>query len=364
MNQSFIQIAFSQFRLKTMPRIILIITVFLFSFFTTAKCQSRPGIEKPHHISGGFKNPNPDFQKKGLSNLFRWQWERRNLEHSLDPNTYPIFPVQINDGVQLKGNTKDLSVTWVGHATTLIQMDGLNVLTDPNWSERCSPISFIGPKRYTPPGIELNNLPKIDAILLSHNHYDHTDLPTLKELSKKFNPKVFVGLGNKKLLEDNGITNVIEMDWWDEIKFEGVGFNFTPTQHFSGRGLFDRDETLWGSFVLVGKSQKVYFAGDTGYYSHFLEIGSKWKEIDVAILPIGAFEPRWFMAPVHVDPEEAAQSFADLGAKYLVPMHYMTFVLSDEKLDSPVPRTYEALKQLGKPRESFIPLKIGETRFF
>lgn len=327
-------------------------------------CKTKTISEKPHHTSGGFKNPNPNFESKGLSNVLVWQWERRKLTHSVNPIDYSEFPVLINDGLRLRNNESALSVTWIGHASTLIQMDGVNILTDPIWSDRCSPVSFLGPKRYTPPGITMDNLPKIHAVILSHNHYDHMDLPSLKEIQDRFHPVFYAGMGNKKFLNDNGITSVREFDWWEFDFIQGIKVNFTPTQHFSGRGLFDRDETLWGSYVLEGKSKSVYFAGDTGYYSHFSEIGKKWPGIEVAILPIGAYEPRWFMAPVHVDPEEAAQAFQDLGAKYMVPMHYMTFVLSDEKLDIPVPTAFKALEKLGKPKESLVPLKIGETRFF
>lgn len=255
-------------------------------------------------------------------------------------------------------------MTWVGHATTLIQIDGVNILTDPIWSERCSPVSFIGPKRYTPPGIKIDDLPKIDLIILSHNHYDHTDLPTLKQLEEKFHPLVLTGLGNRKLLLDEGIRNVQEMDWWEKTTMKDLQITFTPTQHFSGRGLFDRDKTLWGSYLISGKKEKVYFGGDTGYYTHFQEVTNQLGPVDIAILPIGATEPRWLMEPVHIDPKQAVQAFGDLKAKYLVPMHYMTFVLSDEPLDSPVPRTIEELKRAGFKEGQLVSLKIGESRFF
>lgn len=332
--------------------------------FFSLSCFADASVRKSHHTADGFKNPNPNFETKGLWNVISWQFQRFQLPHSLDPKDYPPFPVLPNDGNQLLANHSKLSVTWVGHATTLIQIDGVNILTDPIWSERCSPVSFIGPKRYTPPGIKIENLPRIDIVILSHNHYDHTDLPTLKQLEEKFHPLVFTGIGNKKLLLAEGLKNVKEMDWWEETKTNDLSITFTPTQHFSGRGLFDRDETLWGSYLISGEKEKVYFGGDTGYYTHFREISERLGPIDVAILPIGATEPRWMMEPVHVDPIQAVQAFVDLKAKYLVPMHYMTFVLSDEALDSPVPRTKEELKRAGISEDHFIPLKIGESRFF
>ncbi|MCG6139452.1 MBL fold metallo-hydrolase [Leptospira mtsangambouensis] len=332
--------------------------------FFVLSCFADASVRKSHHTKNGFQNPNPNIQQKGLSDLLVWQFQRFQLQASLDPADYPPFPVVGNDGKELNANPSKLSVTWVGHATTLIQIDGVNILTDPIWSERCSPIGFIGPKRYTPPGIKIEDLPPIDIVVLSHNHYDHTDLPTLKQLEEKFHPLVLTGLGNKKLLLGEGMKNVREMDWWEKTNWKDIDITFTPTQHFSGRGLFDRNESLWGSYLISGKTEKVYFGGDTGYYTHFREVAERSGEIDVAILPIGATEPRWMMEAVHVDPKEAVQAFSDLKAKYMVPMHYMTFVLSDEKLDSPVPRTKEELKRSGISEDRLVPLKIGESRFF
>lgn len=358
-NRKFLtyEVCFGLILVKSLSLISLLV-------FFSLSCFADASVRNSHHTADGFKNPNPNFETKGLWNVISWQFQRFQLPHSLDPKDYPPFPVLPNDGNQLLTNHSKLSVTWVGHATTLIQIDGVNILTDPIWSERCSPVSFIGPKRYTPPGIKIENLPRIDIVILSHNHYDHTDLPTLKQLEEKFHPLVFTGIGNSKLLLAEGLKNVKEMDWWEETKTNDLSITFTPTQHFSGRGLFDRDETLWGSYLISGEKEKVYFGGDTGYYTHFREISERLGPIDVAILPIGATEPRWMMEPVHVDPIQAVQAFVDLKAKYLVPMHYMTFVLSDEALDSPVPRTKEELKRAGISEDHFIPLKIGESRFF
>ncbi|WP_246052111.1 MBL fold metallo-hydrolase [Leptospira idonii] len=320
---------------------------------------------KPHHTKSGYKNLNPDFKDHGFTDLLKWVSGRFRNEHSIDPEDYPgAFPVLDNSGEELRKNQTKLSVTWVGHATALIQIDGVNILTDPIWSERCSPVSFAGPKRYTPPGIKMENLPKIHLVLISHNHYDHMDLSSLQELEKRFQPKFLVGLGNKEFLLNEGLKDVEEMDWWDETKISGIQIAFTPTQHFSGRGLTDKFQTLWGSFVVSGKKEKVYFAGDTAYYTHFREIGAKFKDIDVAILPVGAFEPRWFMSSVHVDPAQSVQSFADLNAKYMIPIHYGTFVLSDEKLDSVIPETKSAFRDLNIDLKRLIDLKIGESRFF
>jgi N-acyl-phosphatidylethanolamine-hydrolysing phospholipase D len=327
-------------------------------------CISNQPQAKAHHTNNGFKNTNPEFVEHGLGSLIQWMSTRWKVEHSIDPTDYPEFPVLNNDGKLLRENKSKLSVTWIGHATTLIQVEGVSILTDPIWSDRCSPVSFAGPKRYTPPGIQLDNLPNIDVVIISHNHYDHMDLPTLLELEKKFHPTFIAGLGNREFLLKEGLGSVIELDWWENTKIKDVSISFTPAQHFTGRGIFDRFKSLWGSYVIEGRSEKVYFAGDTGYSPHFKEIAEKYGKMDIAILPIGAFEPRWFMADVHVDPEQAVQAFEDLDAKYFIPMHYMTFVLSDEKLDSPIPLTVQAFQARKMELSRLIAFKIGESRFF
>ncbi|MCZ8156389.1 MAG: MBL fold metallo-hydrolase [Leptospira sp.] len=348
---------------KFTNRFFLCLSISL-SLLSATSCSAKKEITKEHYTSTGYKNPNPNFEKLGFGSLLKWSSTRWKNEHSIEPEDYPKFQMVDNDGLSLKQNDSKLSVTWIGHATTLIQLDGVNILTDPIWSERCSPVSFAGPKRYTQPGIQIENLPNIDIVILSHNHYDHMDLPTLKILETKFHPKFLVGLGNGAFLNDNGLSQVTEMDWWDEIILKGIQIHFTPTQHFSGRGLFDRDSSLWGSYALVGAKSKVYFAGDTGYYTHFKAIGQKFGSFDVAILPIGATEPRWFMAPVHIDAKEAVQAFEDLNAKFFIPMHYQTFVLSDEPLDSPVPMTKQNFLNKKIDLMRLIALKIGESRFF
>ncbi len=319
---------------------------------------------KSHHSQDGFKNLDPNLQAKSLFDVLVWQIGRqfKNLP-SLDAKDYQIETF-VNDGIKLKENQKNFSFTWVGHASVLIQLEGKNILTDPIWSERCSPVSFAGPKRFTKPGIAIENLPKIDIVIISHNHYDHMDLPSLKILNEKFKPRFFVGLKNKSFLEENGIENVTELDWWENKTVDNIKVNFTPTQHFSARGVLDRNKTLWGSFVVQGKENSFYFAGDTGYFSGFEEIGKRFSNIDVALLPIGAYEPRWFMKPVHMNPSEAVQSFKDLKAKYFLPIHYLTFVLTDEALDEPLKYTKIELEKNNISKEKLLDLKIGESKFF
>ncbi len=226
-------------------------------------------------------------------------------------------------------NGNELRVTPVNHATVLIQTQGLNILTDPIWSERASPFSFIGPARYCPPGIRFEDLPPIDVVLISHNHYDHLDLPTLKRLAQRDQPLILIGLGNRKLLNENGIQHVEEIDWWqthvlnDQVKVTGV-----PGQHFSARGLFDRDETLWLGYVLQAPGGPLYFAGDTGLGPHFDLIRERFGPMRLAMLPIGAYLPRWFMKPVHMSPGDAIAAHKMLKAQTSLGIHYGTFRLA------------------------------------
>ncbi len=341
---------------------------YLILFFVSCKNLSIPMIPdnspKPHHTLNGFQNLNSDFKPKGLGDVLLWKLGNlfKTLP-SVEPKDY-LIETLTNDGVKLRENKSKTSFTWIGHASVLIQLDGKNILTDPIWSERCSPVSFLGPKRFTKPGVKIEDLPQIDIVVISHNHYDHMDLPTLKELDNRYKPTFYVGLGNRKLLIEEGLTNVVELDWWDIRHDKDLKINFTPTQHFSGRGVLDHGKTLWGSYVIEGKSDTVYFAGDTSYFAGFKEIGNRFSKIDVAILPIGAYEPRWFMKPVHMNPEDTIQAFSDLGAKYMLPIHYLTFVLTDEALDEPLKLTKSLFESKKINPDLLIDLKIGESRFY
>jgi L-ascorbate metabolism protein UlaG (beta-lactamase superfamily) len=260
-----------------------------------------------------------------------------------------------------QGSTR---VTFVNHATTLLQVDGVNVLTDPIWSERCSPVPFAGPKRVRPPGLRMEDLPPIDAVILSHNHYDHMDVPTLKQLAERYpNARFFAGLGNKALLESKGISNVTELDWWQEVQLTPeVKLVSTPSQHFSNRGLNDRDGTLWTSYVLQGPSGVTYFAGDTGYGKHFRQVREKFGPVKLAVLPIGAYKPEAFMEVVHVSPKEAVQASIDLEARVSVPMHYGTFNLGDDGQEEPVTELLKAIEARPDPKPQFWVLGFGEGR--
>lgn len=347
---------------------ILPFLLLLFQFLTCHSSASHYDQRKSHHTESGFRNPDPNFIQHGMGSLLKWAVSRWTNDVSLNPEDYSI-QTKTNDGQAIKDFQGKWSVTWIGHATTLIQIDGYTILTDPIWSDRCSPFTWAGPKRYTEPGIELDDLPNIDLVLISHNHYDHMDLPTLLELQKRFSPRFYVGLGNQSFLESEGLLNVKEMDWWDEdiffkeAKSDPLKITFTPTQHFSSRSPFDQNRTLWGSFLMIGSQSKVYFAGDTGYFDGFRKISEKVGNLDLAILPVGAYEPKWFMEPVHVDPTQSVQAFIDLKANYMLPMHYNTFVLSDEPLDQPLQETIRAFEEKGLQKSRLLGIQIGESFF-
>ncbi|MHB8417003.1 MAG: MBL fold metallo-hydrolase [Myxococcales bacterium] len=254
-----------------------------------------------------------------------------------------------------------LRVTFINHSTALIQTAGLNILTDPIWSLRCSPVPWAGPKRVRPPGLRFEDLPPIDVVLVSHNHYDHLDLPTLRRLQESFHPRFVTGLGNGAVLGHADIPNPTELDWWRSIDLApGVRLTAVPAQHFSNRGLLDRNDTLWEGFVLEGPAGNAYFAGDTGYGPHFAEIRRRLGPIRLALLPIGAYRPEWFMAPVHLSPVQAAQAQRDLGAATAVAIHFGTFRLADDGELEAVEALHRALE--AEPGQRFWVLGFGEGR--
>lgn len=225
-----------------------------------------------------------------------------------------------------------LRVTWVNHATVLIQTRNVNILTDPIWSDRCSPLPFAGPRRHHAPGIRFEHLPPIDVVLLSHNHYDHMDVPTLERLKREHRPRIFAGLGNAAFVK--GAT---DLDWWQSVNLaENVTLHAVPAQHFSSRGLADRDANLWTGYVIESPEGPIFFAGDSGWGSHFRAIRERFGPMRLALLPIGAFRPVWFMRAVHISPAEAVRAARELEARVSVPMHYGTFHLGDDGQDEPV----------------------------
>ena len=258
---------------------------------------------------------------------------------------------------------EELRVTFINHSTFLLQTEGINILTDPIWSERTSPVSFMGPKRVRIPGIRLEHLPPIDVVVVSHNHYDHLDLPTLKRLSSQHNPVIYVGLGNKRLLEKSGIKKVSELDWWQEVSLSDcVRLTCVPAQHFSGRSLFDRNKTLWAGFVFEGQAGPVYFAGDTGLGPHFKQIADRFGKTRLALLPIGAFLPRWFMSPTHLSPSDALEAHFILDAQTSIAMHFGTFKLGDDGRTEATDLLTNIIAETNMEETQFLILDPGEGR--
>lgn len=249
------------------------------------------------------------------------------------------------------------AVTWAGHASWVIRLGGLTVLTDPVWSRKI----FGTPARVTPVGVPWSELPRIDAVVISHNHYDHLDAPTLRRLPRDVALFVPAGLGG--WFRRRGFTLVTELDWWEWAELGEVRFTFVPAHHWTKRGLGDTCRTLWGGWILSGPGgDKVYFAGDTGYGHWFGEIGQRFPDIDLALLPIGAYAPRWLLKSVHMDPEGAVRACLDLGARRLASMHWATFLLSREPVLEPLQLLRAAWQETGRPREELWDLAVGESR--
>jgi L-ascorbate metabolism protein UlaG (beta-lactamase superfamily) len=255
----------------------------------------------------------------------------------------------------------EVVVTFVGHATFLIQVAATNLLVDPVYAERASPVSFAGPRRVRAPGVRFDDLPTIALVLLSHNHYDHCDLATLRALDRRFQPRFVAPIGNGRLLRSAGIHAVEEIDWWQSASTAPLPITLTSAQHFSARNMFDRNRALWGGFLIEAAGRRILFAGDSGYGPHFREIAARLGPIDLALLPIGAYEPRWFMKDIHMNPAEAVQAHRDLGARQSLAMHFGTFQLTPEGIDEPVRELAKALQERGVAPEQFRPAAVGAS---
>lgn len=315
------------------------------------------GPRSDHFDGDQFANQVP-VEEHGLSDLLKWQLsrERGSWRPYTDAPPGPPPPYRVGAG--------ELRVTFVNHATTLIQLDGVNILTDPVWSERVSPLSFVGPRRVRPPGIRFEDLPPIDAVIISHNHYDHLDLTTIRRIQKAFpDARVFAGLGNSLLFAKSRVRNAKDLDWWQSAPLpNGVTLTAVPAQHFSNRGLCDRGANLWAGYVIQGSNGYVYFAGDTGTGPHFTQVREKFGTPRLAVLPIGAYKPLWFMAPIHISPAEAVQAHQTLGAEQSLAMHFGTFPLADDGQDDPVNDLNAALQQHNVSADRFWVLGFGEGR--
>jgi L-ascorbate metabolism protein UlaG (beta-lactamase superfamily) len=295
-----------------------------------------PGSVKPH----------------GLKEVIRWMMNRQR-----GPWTPKTAPTQSKPEDIITIGTR---ITFINHSSFLIQTAGVNILTDPVFSKRVSPFSFLGPKRMRQPGIAFQDLPVINIVLLSHNHYDHLDKTTVLKLKQRFDPLFIVPLGVGAYLNQLGIRRWETLDWWQSTVAFDIAITAVPAQHFSGRGFFDRDATLWCGYVFRSKSHTLYFAGDTGYSQKiFNEIGDRFASIDVALIPIGAYKPLWFMSPVHCSPEEAVKIHCDVKTKQSIGTHFGTFPLGDEGQEDPQKDLREALVKSGLSPDNFIVPKEG-----
>ncbi|MRR16267.1 MAG: hypothetical protein EG826_07405 [Deltaproteobacteria bacterium] len=301
-------------------------------------------------------SPQPQPHRGIFSYAWRWIFATDRPEwpdiENVTPGPKPAFRV----------GRETIRITPVGHATFLIQMDGLNLLTDPIWSERCSPVSWAGPKRHQPPGLRFEDLPPIDAVLISHNHYDHLDRPTLRRLVARGVTRALTPLGNRELIRGEGIRDVTELDWWQSVRLSSdVRVTLVPAQHFSSRTPWDRNEALWGGFVVSGPSGNIYYAGDTGYGEHFKEIARRFSPIRVALLPISPFRPKQMkteqpriFSVVHMGPLEAIQAHIDLRAGRSIAAHFQVFQLGWDGFDDAVNELSADMKKRSLGPDAFI----------
>ena len=319
--------------------------------------------EQPlHYTEDGFQNPYVEKNKRGFFKYLKMRYFSNEEFADYEANAHKI-PRTEPDLAAIHNPPSDLQVTWIGHATILIQYRGVNILTDPMFSDRASPVSFLGPKRYNPPALQIKDLPPIDCIVISHSHYDHLDQKTVQQIGS--GTKWLVPLGLKKWFVKAGVSaeNVMEFDWWDERQFEKTIITATPAQHWSARSLWDRNKTLWASWMLQIDDKTIWYSGDTGYNPYqFKEIGAKFSSINLALISIGAYEPRWFMKDMHINPEEAVQIHLDIKAEHSIAVQWGTFRLTSEPIDDPPLKLKEALVKNSIPPGDFEFLQIGEVK--
>ncbi len=333
----------------------LLIIISLISISCCSFSGSTHNGEEEYNFNGEkFVNQTPD-QDRGFLDLIKWGLTKEPgfWRDWIDMEQGPPPPERVAKG--------KLRVTFINHSTLLVQLDSLNILTDPMYSDRASPLSFFGgPVRHRPVGIKFGNLPPIDVVVLSHNHYDHMDMPTLERLEKEHDPIILVGLGNKEFLKENGLTDVYDMDWWDEHIVKELKITFVPARHFSGRGLCDQNKSLWGGFVFESSEGPVYFAGDTGWGKQFQQIKARFGPIRFSMIPLGAYLPRWFMREIHVNPSEAVRAHRLLESQLSIGIHYGTFQQAEDGEDLPVWHLKRALKRQGVSPLEFRPLANGK----
>ena len=305
-----------------------LLLIFCLIYFSTSMSFAQERFSN----SDGMKN------EKSLSEVLKWSWSREEPKKEF---------IKTNENINLNSlKDREHYALWIGHSTFLINNGDLTILTDPIFSERASPLTFAGPKRLIKPVIKIKDLPEVDVITISHNHYDHLDINSLRKIQKKFpNVKILVPKGDLKLLKNYNLNNGFEFLWWEEIIFDNTKFIFTPAQHWSARGLRDRNKSLWGSWFIKNEDKNIFHAGDTGYSDDFIEIRNRLGPVDFAMIPIGAYDPQWFMSYSHVNPEEALNIAKDLDAKKSIGMHWGTFILTDEPVLEPRERLNKITNQ-------------------
>lgn len=343
--------------LTVLKYILVFVVLFAFAVFIadrSLRSKQYRGPESDHFNGSVFFNIKAEgspSRTPGFREAFRMifsgerrgAWEHREVE-------------QTKPAARIAGT--EVVATFINHATVLVQTEGLNIITDPIYSKRASPFSFVGPARYTDPGVAFDDLPKIDVVLISHNHYDHLDLPTLKRIIARDNPRILVPLGNTEFLERHGITTSIDLDWWQqEAVSDAVSITSVPAQHFSSRSLSDRNKTLWSGYVIQTPQKNIYFAGDTGYGPFADQIAEHFPNgFDLGLLPIGAFLPTWFMQEIHTSPDEAIALQEHLKIRKVMGIHFGAFRLASDGQDDPA----EQIHELTTPDRFMVP-KNGES---
>ena len=330
------------------------------SAFWASRMRDYDGPVSDHFDGTRFFDPDGS-PPKSLSEVLRWQFgpdRQRERWPDWAPSPYADTPPPRVTGDKVR-------LSFAGHASWLIQTAGLNILIDPVWSDRASPFSFAGPKRHNAPGIAFDALPPIDIVLVSHGHYDHLDVATLSKLAATSSPRMITPLGNEAAMRAaNGAIRAEAFDWHDRIELgNGLALTLVPTRHWSARGLFDRNKALWASFVLETPAGKLYIVCDSGYGDgkHFRRVAETHGPLRLAILPIGAYEPRWFMRDQHMNPSDAVKALGDCGAPQALAHHHGTFQLTDEAIDAPIAALHAALNEAKIPHERFVPLKPGQV---
>lgn len=317
------------------------------------------GFNNPEQINGRFVNPHICDLKRGVKDFALWRSGYYNDKEQcpLPPENffYPADPAPFDP--------ERPGATWLGHSTYLIQIEGVSFLTDPLFSSHCSPVPISVLRRRHPPGLSISDLPEITFVLLSHNHYDHLDAKSIREIHRRFPDVIFiVPRGVKRWFKRRGIHNVFELDWGSSYQNSKLTITATPAQHFSGRTLWDKNKTLWCGYIVEHCGKTFYFAGDTGYNPiQFKEIGKRWNSIDLSLIPIGTYVPKIFMQPVHISPHEAVEIHCDVGSRLSLGMHWKTFCLSDEPPERPPYDLYLAMRERELPFETFLPLEPGES---